>query len=171
MKCLSQTRINWLCLLGCVCLWSCEILKWLKMIINIWILFPVGGGIAGFHACSWRAWPGQQEVSVGAVLVISPALLQIPLYRCQGPLSGGAGAKRAGGWKGQHDTHWTMTTEQSWIQRSWGKVQFSSGFVNHTSCILKPKERKNHPECYQSSNASICDGLGVCWCPRWGSKL
>ena len=48
--------------------------------------------------------PGQQEVSVGAVLVVSPALLQIPLYRCQGPLPGGAGPKRAAGWKGQYST-------------------------------------------------------------------
>lgn len=38
---------------------------------------------------------------MGAVLVITPALLQIPLYCCQGPLSGGAGSKRTRGWKGQ----------------------------------------------------------------------
>lgn len=38
---------------------------------------------------------------MGAVLVITPALLQIPLHCCQGPLSGGAGPKRTGGWKGQ----------------------------------------------------------------------
>lgn len=38
---------------------------------------------------------------MGAVLVITPALLQIPLYCRQGPLSGGAGPKRTAGWKGQ----------------------------------------------------------------------
>jgi len=68
------------------------------------VLRAVGGGVAGVHACGQRAGPGEQEVPVGAVLVVPPALLQIPLHRRQGPLPGGARPERSAGRKGQRDT-------------------------------------------------------------------
>lgn len=87
----------------------CSYLIWenwqkLKLRIRVWNLFLVGRGVENVHAGSWWAGHGQQEVSLGAVLVVSPAILQISLYRCQGPLLGGAGPERAGGRKGEHST-------------------------------------------------------------------
>lgn len=63
----------------------------------------VGRGTAVVHARGRRTGPGEQEVAVGPVLVVSPALFQIPLHRRQGPLPGGAGQERTGGRKGQHN--------------------------------------------------------------------
>lgn len=67
-------------------------------------VYAVGRGPAVVHARGRRPGPGEQEVAVGPVLVVAPALFQIPLHRRQGPLPGGAGQERTGGRKGQHNS-------------------------------------------------------------------